>query len=67
MDHSVLHKNTDGPQHEGDKQMHVDVVAGAVETSANKSKTFYTRKVLRIVTQSDAGLHFLCDYLGSVL
>lgn len=35
MHHPVLDKDADGSKHEGDKQVHVDVVPGAVKTPAN--------------------------------
>ena len=33
--HLVLHKDADRPQHEGDEEVHMDVVPGAVETPSD--------------------------------
>lgn len=38
VDHPVLDKDADGSKHEGDKQVHVDVVPGAVKTPAGGKK-----------------------------
>ena len=37
VQHHVLHEDADGPQHEGHKQVHVDVVAGAVQAPAGRT------------------------------
>lgn len=34
--HQVLHKNADGTQHEGHKQVHMNIVSGAVKTPAKR-------------------------------
>ena len=46
--HLVLHKDTDRPQHEGDEEVHVDVVPGAVETPADGEGGEYGRRHLMI-------------------
>lgn len=37
VDDFVLHKDADCSQHEGHKQVHVNVVSGAVKTPAGKT------------------------------
>lgn len=34
--HQVLHKNADSTQHEGHKQVHVNIVSGAVKTPVKR-------------------------------
>lgn len=40
VEHGVLHKDADGSAYEGSEEVHVDVVAGAVEPSEELDKTF---------------------------
>lgn len=49
VDHPVLDKDADGSKHEGDKQVHVDVVPGAVKTPAGGKK----RNNLLLITRQN--------------
>lgn len=46
VDHAVLDKDADGPKHEGGKQVHVDVVPGAVETPAGNQRRHAENQLL---------------------
>lgn len=44
--HQVLHKNADSTQHEGHKQVHMNVVSGAVKTPVRRTNNMFLHSVI---------------------